>query len=226
MSHFPGVPFRRFVTLLLLMVLVFMACRLGTPSATQPITGYTSPFPTVADPSASPQPADQSSMTLTGTPPIPANLTHYTLRVIIDYPEHTFSGYTQIDYTNTETETLKSLFFRLYPNLGQSYGNGPLIVYPAIINGQQAETKMSMNASVVEVNLPSPLAPGDKVQVNFESKGFIPVDFGSADSASGYGMYNYSQGVLALANFYPQLAVYEFGRLAFGSDLWIWGFGL
>jgi len=204
------------------MALLIQACRLATPSATQPITSYANPFPTIADPSASPQPADQSSAMLTETPAIPANLTHYTLSVIIDYPKHTFSGYTRIDYTNTETEALKSLYFRLYPNLGQSYGNGSLIVYPATINGQQAETKMSMNASVVEVYLPSPLAPGDKVQVNFESKGFVPVDFGSGDSASGYGMYNYSQGVLALANFYPQLAVYESGDWRLDP---IYGFG-
>jgi tartrate-resistant acid phosphatase type 5 len=208
----PGVSLWRFVTLILLMILLVQACRHELPSTTQPITSRASPFPTIVDPLASPQPADQSAVMLAGTPAIPANLTLYTIRLNIDYPEHTFTGYTRIDYTNTETEALESLFFRSYPNLGQSYGNGQLIVYPAIINGQPAETKMSLNGSVVEVHLPSALAPGEKVQVNFESKGFVPVDFGSGDSASGYGMYNYSQGVLALANFYPQLAVYESGE--------------
>jgi hypothetical protein len=39
-------------------------------------------------------------------------------------------------------------------------------------------------------------------------KGRVPLDFGGADSG-GYGIYNLSEGVLALANWYPILAVYD-----------------
>jgi hypothetical protein len=131
--------------------------------------------------------------------------------VNLDYSGHAFKGYTRIDYTNTENESLDSLYFRLYPNLGQSYGNGRIIINPATVNGQQVETKLSLFDSIVEVRLPAPLAPGAKVQVDFETSGSVPVDFGGGDLSSGYGMYNFSQGVLALSNFYPMLAVYESG---------------
>jgi tartrate-resistant acid phosphatase type 5 len=221
-EHFNNTWFRQLLTLLLFILFFAQACRLVTQSTNPPITGNVSPFPTVADPLASPQPADQSSVMLAGMPPIPANLTHYTLRVDIDYTGLAFKGYTRIDYTNTENESLDSLYLRLYPNLGQSYGNGRIIVNPALVNGQQAETKMSMYESIVEVSLPTPLNPGEKVQVDFETSGSIPVDFGGGDLNTGYGMYNYSQGILALANFYPILAVYESGDWRLDP---VYGFG-
>ena len=208
---FFGSIWRQVVTLLMLTMLFIQACQLVPQFSSPSITSTASPFPTVADPLSSPQPSDQSSILITGMPPIPANLTHYTLRVDIDYTGHAFKGYTRIDYTNTETSSLDRLYFRLYPNLGQSYGNGRIIIKPAIVNGQQAETRMSLFDSIVEVRLPIPLSPGDMVQVDFETSGSIPVDFVGDGSNTGYGMYNYSQGVMALANFYPMLAVYEAG---------------
>jgi hypothetical protein len=132
--------------------------------------------------------------------------------VDIDYSGKSFKGYTRVDYTNTEKDSLEKLYFRLYPNLGESYGNGRININSSSVNGQQAETRMSLFDSIVEVSLPASLAPGDKVQVDFETSGGIPVDFGGGDLNTGYGMYNYSEGVLALANFYPMLAVYESGN--------------
>jgi len=202
---------RQIVTLLLLTMLFIQACQL-VPQLSQPsIVSTASPFPTVADPLSSPQPADQSSVLINGMPPIPENLTHYTLRVNVDYTGHAFTGYNRIGYTNTENSTLDRLYFRLYPNLGQSYGNGMITIQPAIVNGQQAETRMSLFDSIVEVRLPTPLDPGGKVQIDFETRGNIPVDFMGDGANTGYGIYNYSEGVLALADFYPILAVYEAG---------------
>ena len=210
-EHLTGLHLRLFVLFFLFSLIFTQACRLVTQSTNSPITGNSSPFPTVADPWASPQPADQSSILLAEMPPIPTDLTHYTIRLDIDYSGHSFKGYTRIDYTNIENEVLDNLYFRLYPNLGQSYGNGVITVSSAIVNGEQGETKTSLFDSIIEVKLPAPLNPGEKIQVELESSGSIPVDFGGGDTATGYGMYNYSEGVLALANFYPILAIYESG---------------
>ena len=210
-GRFPVSISSHIVIFLLLSMLFIQACRLLTQLPSLSIVSTATPYPTVADPLSSPIPADQSSALIPGMPPIPAILTHYILRIDIDYQNHTFTGYSRIDYTNNEGSSLDKLYFRLYPNLGQSYGNGRILINNATVNGQQAETRMSLLDSIVEVKLAAPLSPGDKVQVDFETSGSIPVDFAGDGSNTGYGMYNYSQGVLALANFYPILAVYESG---------------
>ena len=202
---------RQIVIFLLLTMLFIQACRLLGQLPSSSIANTASPFPTVEVPLSSPMPADQSSVLIPGMPPIPANLTHYTLRIDIDYENQAFTGYNRIDYTNKEDFSLDRLYFRLYPNLGQSYGNGRILINNATVNGQLAETKLSLLDSIVEVRLATPLNPGDKVQVDFETSGIIPVDFAGDGSNTGYGMYNYSQGVMTLANFYPILAVYEAG---------------
>ncbi len=150
-------------------------------------------------------------MLIPGLPPIPPNLTRYTLRVELDYTGKAFKGFTRVDYTNAEEIALEKLYFRLYPNLRQSYGGGRIAVDLVTVNGQQAVTQMSLFDSILEVWLPEPIQPGGQVRVGFDTSGSIPVDFGGGDVDSGYGMYNYSQGVYALANFYPMVAVYNSG---------------
>jgi hypothetical protein len=165
----------------------------------------------VANPLASPEPADQSAALLPGLPPTPVGLTHYILRINVDYAGQAFEGHTRVDYTNTEDVALDRLYFRLYPNALQIYGNGRLSVSQVQVDGQPAETSLSLLDSIVEVMLPALLNPGEQLQVDFDTSGLVPVDFGGGENGSGYGIYNYSQGVLALANFYPILAVYDAG---------------
>jgi hypothetical protein len=204
-------PGHLWLVLPLLILLLAQGCSLFNQQEIHPTAAATTAFPTVVNPSVSPEPADQSAALLPQMPPIPANLTRYTIRLDIDYVVRAFKGFTRIDYTNTENVSLESLFFRLYPNLGQSYGDGRIIINPAFVNGQQAETRMSMHDSIVEVMLSTPLQPGAQVQVDFESTGTTPTDFGNGAIKTGYGIYNYSSDVLALANFYPILAVFDSG---------------
>ena len=125
-------PGHKWLVLLLLILLLAQGCSLSTQQQDHPTADVATSFPTVVNPSASPEPADQSAALLPQMPPIPANLTHYTIRLDIDYAGRAFKGFTRIDYTNTEDVSLDSLFFRLYPNLGQSYGDGRIIINPAI----------------------------------------------------------------------------------------------
>ena len=195
----------------LLILLLLQACRPATQSKITPSPGNINTFPIIANPLSSPMPVDQASALLPGLPPIPQGITHYILRIDIDYAGRAFKGYSRVDYTNNESVFLDRLFFRLYPNMGQSYGDGRINITSAYVNGEQAEYKLSSFNSVVEIELPDPLGPGGQVQLDFETKGMVPVDFGGGDLKAGYGIFNYSQGVLALANFYPILAVYEDG---------------
>ena len=45
--------------------------------------------------------------------------------------------------------------------------------------------------------------------IDFEFQGEVPRDFGGAATPAGYGIYNFTNGVLALSGWYPILAVYD-----------------
>ena len=57
--------------------------------------------------------------------------------------------------------------------------------------------------------MPRLLMPATAVQFEFEFYGVVPQDFGGEETPAGYGIYNLSDGVLALASWYPILAVYD-----------------
>jgi hypothetical protein len=113
-----------------------------------------------------------------------------------------------LSYTNSESVALDSLFFRLFPNGGASYGNGSLVVSEAKVGDQPVKTNLSLSNSVLEVQLPQVLQPGDQAQIGLSFAGTVPVDYGG-ERTDAYGIYNYSEGVLALSGWYPILAVYD-----------------
>ena len=137
------------------------------------------------------------------------DLTQYDIELVIDYEGHTFQGRSQVDYTNTEDVPIDSLYFRLLPNGHNSYGNGSLSVSQVRVDGKPVETKLSLSDTVLEVTLPEPLAVGEQARLDFDYSGVVPVDFGGDEAPAGYGIYNFSEGVLTLSGWYPILAVYD-----------------
>jgi hypothetical protein len=135
--------------------------------------------------------------------------THYTIDLQVDYDAKGFEGQAQVNYTNTEDVTLDRLYFRLLPNGQKSYGDGSLQVNSVAVNNQPVQPRLSLSDTVLEVPLSEPLAVGDPLQIDLEFAGTVPVDFGEGDVSTGYGIYNYSQGVLSLSGWYPILAVYD-----------------
>lgn len=137
-------------------------------------------------------------------------LNRYSISVDIDYAGHSFTGSERVKISNRETVPLDRLYFRLLPNGGKSYGGGALNVSRAAVDGQAVETHLSLSDTVLEVPLAEPLEVGESAQVEFDFSGVVPVDFGNdADGQSGYGIYNLTDGVLALSGWYPILAVYD-----------------
>ena len=137
------------------------------------------------------------------------DIPRYDLNLDIDFSEANFTGQSRVTYTNVEADVLDSLFFRLYPNGGKSYGNGHLRVEDVQVDGQEMETDLSLGDTVLEVVLPEPLEPGDIVQIDMKFSGEVPEDFGGQETPAGYGIYNLSADVMALSGWYPQLAVYD-----------------
>jgi hypothetical protein len=70
------------------------------------------------------------------------------------------------------------------------------------------EPRLSLNDTVLELPLADPLQAGERALVELDFDGLVPVDFGPV-GAGGYGIYNESDGVMALSGWYPILAVYD-----------------
>jgi hypothetical protein len=116
----------------------------------------------------------------------------------------------RLDYVNLEDKPLDQVYFRLLPNGGKSYGDGSLTVGASWVNGEALQTRQPQDdLSVIEAQLPAPLPPGEHIQLELDFTGQVPEDFGGGSQPSGYGIYNLTDGVLALSGWYPILAVYD-----------------
>ena len=133
----------------------------------------------------------------------------YSIELDIDVQNHSFQGRSRVDYTNGEEAPLDELSFRLLPNGKNSYGDGYLTVSQVMLDGQSTNFDLSLNDTVLTVHLPEAVNPGESLYLDFEFDGSVPEDFGHGANTSGYGIYNYTEGVLALSGFYPILAVYD-----------------
>jgi hypothetical protein len=133
----------------------------------------------------------------------------YAISLTVNFDAHQIEGHEIIDYTNAESIALDQLYLRLLPNGHGSYGDGSLDVSKTLLDGQAASTTLSLNDSILAVALPAPLQPGEQAQLELNFSGDVPVDFGGNATPSGYGIYNYSNGIMALANWYPILSVYD-----------------
>jgi hypothetical protein len=137
------------------------------------------------------------------------NLTQYDIALTIQKDRHSFEGQARVILWNNEKDALRSLFFRLLPNGGDSYGDGELTVLQTWVGRQPAKTALTLDDSILEVFLPADLQPGDHVQVDFEFQGLVPIDFGGGGAPFAYGIFNYAEEVLALSGWYPILSVYD-----------------
>lgn len=136
-----------------------------------------------------------------------ASAPRYALALTIaqDDAETYITGEARVTVTNRHAVPLDSLVFRLYPNL-PSYG-GEMNVRAATVDGAPVEPLLDNTRTVLTVPLPAPLAPGGGAQVGLTySIGIVHERFRL------YGQFGYLDGVLALPNAYPMLAVYQPGE--------------
>ena len=177
--------------------------RSATPTAAATESNPISPQSVEFDPQAAL--IDPSQLNLPALKGVP----QYAITLAIGAGEQTFQGHERLKYTNNEGVGLDALYFRLFPNGKGSYGDGSLAVTKLSVTGSPVEGELSVNDTVLKIPLPAKLEPGQAVELEFEFNGVVPRDFGGGDSPSGYGIYNYSDGVLALSGWYPILAVYD-----------------
>ena len=112
------------------------------------------------------------------------------------------SGVERVRYTNTENTTLTDIYFRLYPNL-PGY-DGQMTVEQVMVNGQSVKPELKAENSALRVPLPSALAPGVVADISLAYQVVIP-----RQTTFGYNIFSYEDNTLALADFYPAIAVYD-----------------
>ncbi len=112
----------------------------------------------------------------------------------------TVAGQQEVFYTNQEDASLDEIYFHLYPNLlgGRSTISG------LTVNGQPVEPELRNQETILRVPLPAPLEPGEQAMVGMNFEVDVPTEGGS-----NYGVFAAVDDVLALAHFYPQVAVYD-----------------
>ncbi len=110
------------------------------------------------------------------------------------------SGRQEILYTNQESTPLDAVYYHLYPNIL----GGQVDVLVITVNEQPVSAELLNQDAILRVPLESPLAPGGQAVIKLEFLVDVPTEGGS-----NYGVFASIDGVLALAHFYPQVAVFD-----------------
>jgi hypothetical protein len=128
--------------------------------------------------------------------------TRYVIDLIVNPEDALVVGRQRVLYANTEDVPLSEVYFRLFPNT-PGYG-GTATVDRLLVNGRPAGVTAELENSVLRVTLPAPLPPGEQVDFALDFRVRL-----STAPFEGYGQLAYRDGVVALANVYPVIPVYD-----------------
>jgi len=184
-----------------------------TPEPTPSPAPTTASQPALPPPSAvTPNPvADQDDLTLYEAAMLPrfagdiAQLddpAQYHIDLVVDMETLTLTGSQRLLYTNNETVELNEIYFRLFPNTPEH--GGRLSVEGILVNGQEPKVTYELDDTAMKVLLAEPLAPEAQLEIVIEFGVVVP-----EGNQHGYGAFNYENGIMALAGFYPLVPVYD-----------------
>ena len=127
-----------------------------------------------------------------------ASVYHMDLQIADDLVH--LEGRQDVRYTNQETAPLNEVVFRLFPNL---FG-GITEIHAVTVNGQDVAPTYELGDSAMRVPLSPALQPGKQTVIRIDFSVLV-----SAEGGSNYGVFAFVDGILALAHFYPMIAVYD-----------------
>ena len=140
-------------------------------------------------------PSARDGVDLLATAPV------YSMTVNIDPAAGLVTGFQLIRYTNNESLPLDEIFLHLFPNLL----GGSIEISNLKVNEQESDWLYeNSDASVMRVPLADPLQPGAAVLLAMDFVTAVPQDVGR-----NYGVFAQVDDVMALAHFYPLVAVYD-----------------
>lgn len=135
---------------------------------------------------------------------MPQGMTEYEidLEFPTDTGDRTLTGGMTVRYTNTTSDALEELPFRLYAN-SAAEGNDAITLDSIEIDGEELEAELREQASVAIVPLPESLPAGEAVTLDVDFTTVVPVD-----EPAHYGMLNVATetGMWSIAHWYPMVA--------------------
>ena len=106
----------------------------------------------------------------------------------------------EVRVTNYSNDSWNELYFQLLPNrIG-----GQMAIDRVRLDGEETAGRLMQEESVLAIDLPAQLEPGQSTVVALDYRLEVPESGGR-----NYGILAYSQGVLSLAHAYALLAVYD-----------------
>ncbi len=149
--------------------------------------------------------------------------TNYTIDVSLNDKEHTLTGFEKIEYINNSPDTLKFIWFHLWPNAykndktafsDQLLENGSTKFYFSgkedkgyinrldfkVNNITAATEDHPQHIDIVKIILPAPLPPGQKINITTPFHVKLPYNF----SRGGHDGQSYQ-----ITQWYPKPAVYD-----------------
>ena len=124
----------------------------------------------------------------------------YHIEMMIGDDLTSLQGRQAVRYTNREEVSLEEVYFRLFPNLTGGWS----LVKDVEVDGEEVDARYELVDSAVVVPMPRPLAPGEQTVIEMTFDVRVPKEQGG-----NYGTFIYDEDVLALAHFYPLIAVYD-----------------
>lgn len=109
-------------------------------------------------------------------------------------------GREEVCYTNQETVPLHNVYFHLFPNLL----GGRTGIASVEVDATQVAPELISARSVMRVPLLQALLPGERVVITLSFSVTVPTG-----GDNNYGIFALTDGILALAHFYPLVAVYD-----------------
>jgi hypothetical protein len=146
-------------------------------------------------------PADLEGAGLSPATSVLTGMTQYHLGLSLAGRMDRLDGQERVRYTNRSATVLEAIYLHLFPNLN---GDG-MTVSDVRVAGQPVQTALESEDSLLRVLLPDPLGPGKSVEVSLAFSDPIP----AGKEVGNYGEFAWKDGVLALAGFYPTVAVYD-----------------
>jgi len=122
------------------------------------------------------------------------------MRLTLDESLTVLHGQQEVRFTNEEDVELKELYLHLFPNLL----GGSTRVTAVSLDGKSSAPSFEAAGALMRLPLTESLSPGAQVTLYIEFKTEIP-----SDTMNNYGIFVFSEEILALAHFYPVLAVFD-----------------
>jgi len=124
----------------------------------------------------------------------------YHINMQIDDDLVNISANQEVRFTNQEDIALEEVVFHLYPNI-----LGGSLYFSKIQVGEMTISLAVQRADpILRIPLESPIQPGERATIKLDYTVTVPTEFDT-----NYGIFVFAENILALAHFYPTLAVYD-----------------